>query len=135
MNPCYETTNDQPSEMMDIHPSSVPIYQPDDAPKTLQEVAHSSVDSVMGTPAPDGAADTSSASQVQASIPAPHERVEPESIEGMESVDTENPEVTDISSIQKLFASYAKTFPAPSKIGNFTPCPSCQSNAYTLFRI
>jgi hypothetical protein len=120
MNTSSDTTYNQPSEMMHIDSPSVPTHQLEDAPKTPQEVAYNLVDSVMGTQDPDGAADTSSASQVQDSLPGPHKRVEPESIQGIDMMDTEYLEVTDIPPIQELFASYAKSFPAPSKIGKST---------------
>ncbi|KAJ4348023.1 uncharacterized protein N0V89_009395 [Didymosphaeria variabile] len=111
-------TFNEPSEMMDIEQPSMGIHDADDAQKTTQEVAFDMIDSVMGTPAPDGTTDKYSTPHVLLTRPVSDETPKSIPAQGLDSTHAEYPEVTDIPSIQELFASYATSFPAPSKIGN-----------------
>ncbi|KAF2443681.1 hypothetical protein P171DRAFT_42444 [Karstenula rhodostoma CBS 690.94] len=119
MNINFGTTHNGPSEMMDIDPPDMATHQPEDAQKASQEIAHELVDSVMGTPAPDGAAHTPSTPQVLDTTLDLDETTEslvpPQDLQSNE--DPQYTEITHIPSIQKLFASYAKSFPASSEIG------------------
>ncbi|KAL1601538.1 hypothetical protein SLS60_006453 [Paraconiothyrium brasiliense] len=122
-------TYNESSEMMDIEQPSMRIHNAVDAQKTAEEVAFDMIDSVMGTPAPDGTADRYSTPHVLLTRPASEEMAESISAQGLDSTNTEHPEVTDIPSIQALFASYATSFPALSKLGKSSRDVSRQANA------
>ncbi|KAL5420242.1 hypothetical protein PMIN06_000234 [Paraphaeosphaeria minitans] len=119
MNAISGATHNEPSELMDVGPPDMTAHQQDAIQKPSEEFAPIVVDSLMGTPTPDVAAEASSMNQVQVVVPVLGEATEP-AVLPQYTESTENheyQEVTDIDSIQTLFASYAKSFPAPSKIG------------------
>lgn len=132
MNVNFGAAHNEPSEMMDIDAPDMATHRLEDAPKVSQEYVFNVVDSVMGTPAPDVAANIFTTPQAQGFIPVSDKTAEcavpPQDLESTE--DSSYPEVTDIPFIQTCFASYAESFPAPSKIGKSIRGVSCWTGTY-----
>ncbi|KAL5386705.1 hypothetical protein DPSP01_004069 [Paraphaeosphaeria sporulosa] len=114
----FGATHDEPSVVMDIDPPDMTTHQPEAIHNQSEGFAPNVADSVMGTPIPDVAANAST-TEVHGLVPVSDETTEPVVLpQDTEWIEDHAYQVVTVSdSIQTLFASYAKSFPAPSKIG------------------